>query len=124
MTVRAHRFLAFIFTILVLLGALMPGAMKHSVLSPFPEFLHLDKLGHFVGFLLAAFFWLRAGFPRVGVLAVVPGAFVVAAGTETAQLFIHGRTGKPADVLIDVCGACLGLWIARRQFLAAGAVIG
>ena len=36
-------------------------------------------------------------------------ALAVAALDETIQLFVPGRTGSPRDVLIDGCGAAVGL---------------
>lgn len=42
---------------------------------------------------------------------------LVPAIDETIQLFVPGRTGQVADVVIDCCGACFGIlvtfWIGR-----------
>ena len=46
---------------------------------------------------------------RLYMLAVLWVAFS-AAGDEFHQLFVPGRYGSPADVLLDTCGGAFGVW--------------
>lgn len=100
--------------LLVLAGTLMPGSLKHQLLSPFPAQLHVDKLGHMLGFLAMAFVAARARFRKVSGWQVIALALALAAFTELCQNFIPGRTPRVADVFIDLAGACLGVWSSTR----------
>jgi RsiW-degrading membrane proteinase PrsW (M82 family) len=95
---------------LVLAGTLMTGSSKQVLLSPFPAYLHLDKLGHIVGFAGIGFAFVRSRFSAVRPWHIVAFAFALGVLTEFCQSFIPGRTAKLADVLIDVAGACAGVY--------------
>jgi hypothetical protein len=101
--------------VIVIVGsALISGSTKHWLLAGFPSYLHVDKLGHALGFAVMAIACVRARLPRVRPWHVVAFALALGAFCELCQRFIPGRTSKLADVLIDVAGACAGLWIASR----------
>jgi VanZ family protein len=80
--------------------------------------LFIRKAAHFLEFavlsLLLCFgiFYLfdigKSSSPRRSsfVLLSVPASFIVAAADETIQLFVDGRAGNVADVMIDTSGAC------------------
>jgi len=95
---------------------------------------YLRKTGHFVGYGLVAFTFLRAWLHTLNLrtqislpawrlkstlLAIVSTA-IVASCDEYHQTFIPSRTGTPYDVLLDTCGAtvlCLLVWLIcwRKQ---------
>lgn len=61
---------------------------------------------------ILAFLWLRSGFSlseRKNALLAFLLCVVYAAGDEFHQTFVPGRSGKPADVLIDALGAVSAL---------------
>jgi len=89
---------------------------------------YLRKTGHFVGYGTVGFTFLRAWLHTLArrgrtsllswrleasILAIFSTA-IVASGDEFHQTFIPSRTGTPADVLLDTCGAtllCLLVWL-------------
>ena len=96
---------------------------------------YLRKTGHFVGYGLVAFTFLRAWLHTLDLrtpssllswrlnstlLAIVSTA-LVASCDEFHQSFLPDRTGSPYDVLLDTAGACalcLLIWLlcwSRRQ---------
>jgi VanZ family protein len=96
---------------------------------------YLRKSGHFIGYGLVAFTFLRAWLHTLDLrgsgsllswrlqstlLAIVSTA-IVASCDEYHQTFIRSRTGSPLDVLLDTAGACalcLLVWLlcwSRRQ---------
>ena len=104
--------------ILQIVLRILPG------LADAQDILHtaLRKLAHFGGFMIEGFLiamaikrtwpqiWLRIGAPVCALLAVL---------NEITQLFSGGRSCEIRDMLIDFCGALLGMgiarWIARRK---------
>jgi hypothetical protein len=71
----------------------------------------IRKLGHITEYaILGALAW-RADRRFVVALAV---AVLVASIDETKQTFTATRTGTPWDVLLDACGATLGILLLRR----------
>jgi VanZ family protein len=81
---------------------------------------YLRKTGHFVGYGLVAFTFLRAWLHTLdlrgpstliawrlesSILAIFSTA-IVASCDEYHQTFIPSRTGSPIDVLLDTVGAC------------------
>lgn len=74
-----------------------------------PEWLPVDKIGHFGMFaVLAALLYLSGLQAALAVLATgVYGAL-----DEVHQLFVPGRTAHAADWLADVLGGATGVWIA------------
>jgi hypothetical protein len=99
---------------LILASALISGSTKHSLLGAFPGFLHVDKVAHALGFASMGFAFIRSRFARVRPWHVLAFALALGALTELFQRFIPGRTSKVSDVLIDVAGACVGVWFAHR----------
>lgn len=96
---------------------------------------YLRKTGHFIGYGLVAFTFLRAWLQTLDLrervtllswrlkstlLAIVSTA-IVASCDEYHQSFLPDRTGSPYDVLLDTAGACalcLLVWLlcwSRRQ---------
>lgn len=114
MSPRSARFLAALFVGLILVGTLMPGPAKHSLLSHFPPGLHIDKLGHVVGFLVMAYFAVRSRIARARPSHVLWFALCLGAMTELCQNLIPGRTPLVTDVMIDFTGALVGVWQASR----------
>ena len=86
----------------------------------------IRKSGHFTGYGLIGFAWLRAWrltLPRTRLLLdialAVLGSAVLASSDELHQAFLPNRTGSPWDVLLDCCGAtamCLLIFIGMRLF--------
>jgi VanZ family protein len=87
----------------------------------------LRKLGHLIEYaIMAALFWraLRDG-TNLGTkmsllfIAVWFVCLIIAATDEFHQSFVASRTASPHDVLIDVCGALIGillcLMFSRRR---------
>jgi glycopeptide antibiotics resistance protein len=116
--VQKSRAWALFFLILILLGTLIAGPAKESVLAPFPSFLHADKLGHVAGFCGLGFWLVRTQIRYLGFPYVLAWACALGSTTELCQLFIPGRTGKITDVLIDMLGAFVGAWLARQMTAA------
>jgi VanZ family protein len=80
----------------------------------------IRKTGHFVGYGTMSLLWLRAwwlSLPRAGFLFdatfALLGTALVASADEFHQSFLPNRTGVPADVLLDCCGAVVLLLIAN-----------
>jgi VanZ family protein len=95
------------------------GPMSDAAWDTFHHYLR--KTGHFVGYGTVGFTFLRAWLytldrrgPQAlpswrvesSVLAIFSTA-IVAGCDEFHQTFLPGRTGAPADVLLDTCGACV-----------------
>ena len=106
-----------VIVVLILVGAWISAPTKHMLLSPFPSYLHADKLGHVIGFAALGFTFLRARFARVRGWHIAAFAIALAVITELGQRFIPGRTSKLGDVLIDAAAACAGAFIAHRLAL-------
>ncbi|TFZ03071.1 hypothetical protein EZ313_17820 [Ramlibacter henchirensis] len=85
----------------------MPVGPKNDLLSPFPAYLHLDKVGHFLGFALLGGALRLTG--RIGPLTAFVIATLLGALTEALQFLAEGRIGRVTDVLIDGAGAALGI---------------
>ena len=73
----------------------------------------LRKLAHMAGFGLLWWLWLRALGPRATLAAAVI-TLAYAATDEWHQSFVHGRSGRPADWLIDAAGVGIAIVIAIR----------
>jgi VanZ family protein len=96
----------------------------------------IRKLGHLTEYaVLAMLLWraLRSGTRwqmKMSMLVLVAalGCAIFAASDEFHQSFVPSRTPSPRDVMIDICGAFLGLavcWMfARRKSAQAFASIG
>lgn len=54
---------------------------------------------------------LSAGLSRPFALASLLG-FCASAGIETYQLFCHDRVPSTTDILMNVAGTCIGVWLA------------
>jgi VanZ family protein len=111
--------------IVPLLSALFPDAGPRDL-----QAIHyaVRKLGHFTEYFVLSLLLYRAlrGGERWSVRAATLAlllAAVYAAGDEVHQLFVPGRTGSAADVLIDVSGAAAGQGIlAARALVQRGPV--
>ncbi|HTH78002.1 MAG TPA: VanZ family protein [Ramlibacter sp.] len=103
-----------VIVLVIVASALLPGPAKRSLLGGFPSYLHVDKLGHLVGFAAMGFALVRSRFSRVGAWQSFALALALAAFTEFCQRFVPGRTSKLGDVLIDLAGAAAGIWLASR----------
>ena len=76
------------------------------------------KAAHFTEYAVLGFLIMRGARPgtpaRRGAIAAVAAALVlVPAVDETIQLFVPGRSGMVADVLLDMCGGATGSAIAH-----------
>lgn len=94
----------------ILVATLIPVAPKNQLLSPFPAYLHADKLGHFFGFALLAGALLWTGRVRPVVAIAVAGG--LGASTEALQFLADGRVGRWTDIGIDTAGGALGVALA------------
>jgi len=92
--------------LLILIGAWMPGTWSSTALSPFPKALHVDKVGHFVGFCIYG--WLLARGISVNWLRVFLLAVALGVITEVGQIFVPGRHPSAWDSALDVTGAMCG----------------
>lgn len=77
----------------------------------------LDKLVH--GTLFGVLAWLASRSSRTlarrrPALAVFAGASLYALALEAAQHWVPDRRADPFDLLADVVGIVLGVWISRR----------
>ncbi len=89
----------------------------------------LRKLGHLTEYaILAALLWraLRGTLRSSGTITLVALAFAAsalfAASDEFHQSFVATRTASENDILIDICGAIVGLaicWILSRRRAAS-----
>ena len=82
----------------------------------------IRKSAHFGGFMIEGFLIEMATkrtCPRVWFRIGAPLCALLAALNEITQLFSGGRSCEVRDMLIDFCGALLGMgiahWIARRK---------
>ncbi len=73
---------------------------------------YIRKSGHFLGYGTIGLMWLRAwwmSLPRssfiVDAALAMAGTAMVASADEFHQSLLPNRTGMPADVLLDCCGA-------------------
>lgn len=73
--------------------------------------LILRKLAHITEYAILALLLRRAVATPVAFAAAV----LYAISDEFHQTFVHGREGRPRDVLIDTVGVVLGLLAARRR---------
>lgn len=129
-------------TLAIWANSMVPGAdssqVSHGVLDMVRAFL-LDvgipaqwvshflirKLGHFteymaLGISVSAALDRRAHLDTVRVLSIVSTVLIVASLDEVIQLFVPGRCGQVADVLLDCMGAIAGVAASsfvRRRFL-------
>src|SRR6267143_4426774 len=94
--------------------------------------LGIRKLGHLTEYaILAMLFWraLRGGIRwemkmSILFLVAVLASAIFAASDEFHQSFVPSRTGSPNDVIIDICGALVGLaicWMFARRRTAIAA---
>jgi VanZ family protein len=71
----------------------------------------LRKLAHAAEFAVLGFLLLRA-VRRDGAALALGIAYAVS--DEVHQHFVPGRAGSPLDVLIDVAGVAVGVYVGRR----------
>jgi len=98
------------------LGNLSRGKLSQAVLKSMADYFEhpIRKLAHFseyacMGILVFILWsqWMRQG-KRLKLLTV-GWVFVSAAGDEFHQLFVPGRYGSFADVVLDTCGGAFGM---------------
>lgn len=99
---------------------LMTQLAYQRLLPPLPPLPHADKLLHFVMFGLVAFWlhlWLRGRALRLGPLRL-PWALIVplvlGLGEELAQGLTWRRNLEALDMVCDVTGVLVFLWLAGR----------
>lgn len=78
---------------------------------------HVTEYAILTGLLFRALRWSINGFWWRAAIALVP-ALLFAPLDEFHQAFVPSRTSSPRDVLIDYCGAVLGILFARLIHLA------
>ncbi len=78
---------------------------------------HVTEYAILTGLLFRALRWSINGLWRRGLLALIP-ALLYAPLDEFHQSFVPSRTSSARDVLIDYCGAILGILLARLLHLA------
>jgi hypothetical protein len=113
---RVAQACAIVLLALILAGTLVTGHTKQLLLSPFPPYLHADKLGHAIGFFGIGLASLRSRFAGIRPWHIVAFALALGVLTELCQRFIAGRTAKVSDVLIDVAAACAGVYLGSAFF--------
>ena len=75
----------------------------------------LQKSMHVVAYGSLAVAWLWAlGFEHGANAWAVALTTAYAAVDEIHQTYVPGRTGSPRDVVLDACGAVVGLLVVRR----------
>lgn len=80
----------------------------------------IRKLGHITEYgILGALAWMADRRFTIALAAAV----LVAAIDETKQSFTLLRTGTPWDVLLDACGATIGILLIRRYARSREAVL-
>ncbi len=109
-------------TAAILIGVSLPGDHMRSLLLPIFSaaqgilpgdmsfgLTNIAKLGHAVGFAALAFLALALR-RAVGatVLGIIWFLVLLAIATESGQLFLTGRSGRLADIGIDLAGAAVG----------------
>jgi len=94
-----------------------PGAADYATWE-----VVLRKLGHVTGYALLALAWWRAfrGLLRTGrglaaFVAAGAASLAYAITDEIHQTFVSGRSGTPADVLVDSVGIAAALLLAARM---------
>lgn len=99
-----------------LVNSLSGGKWSEAVVAGWAEYFEkpIRKLAHFgeyacMGVLLYLLWsqWIRTGKKLCGL--VTAWVFLSAAGDEFHQLFVPGRYGCFADVLLDTCGGVCGM---------------
>ena|SRR5438874_9619225 len=77
------------------------------------------KIAHFSEYALLSFLWWRAlrtvVAPRLALLLAVAISVLYACTDEYHQTFVHGRHGRPLDVLIDSAGAAAAVLAVNRR---------
>lgn len=81
--------------------------------------LLVRKMAHFTEYFVLAILSLHAFDPnrnsgRESIVAAFVLVVLVSSIDETIQLFVPGRSGRVADVLIDCSGAAVGLFFRSR----------
>lgn len=100
--------LAAVWTLVLLVGMLMPGSGVPEAFS-----VH-DKLTHAGAFFVFALLWALAMPPHRRFLRVLLLCVAFAVGTETLQHVLPiGRFGDPLDATADLIGATFGLLAAQ-----------
>ena len=76
----------------------------------------IDILANVALFIPFGFLYFMAVFRRSGRATILSGlvvSFLLSGGAEFFQVFCHNRIASSTDVLTNVCGAGIGLWLAK-----------
>jgi glycopeptide antibiotics resistance protein len=79
-----------------------------------------DLAGNVALYVPVGYLIVRLTGPPVGIPRAVACAALLSIGTETTQLFSHGRFPSMTDVTCNLAGACLGAAIAWWQRSGGG----
>lgn len=101
-----------------LMKTFLPGFidyMEHCSVEKIEQ-LHflLRKCAHFIEYLiLGVLAWMSVRQTKYRNILWIPVMFciLVASVDETIQLFVDGRSGRTADVILDSAGACTGIFM-------------
>ena len=99
--------------IALLIGTLMPGAMRDAIESKINAPVFFSPASHFMIFLCMALV-TRLKPLAFGVSQVMLAALALGLLSEALQFFAVGRSSKWLDVAIDLAGALAGLGLAER----------
>jgi VanZ family protein len=115
---RAVRFFpaAALYGLIFYLSSLERWPVKVSW-SPFDKFAHASIFGLLGGLLAFGF----NGRPKLAIGAAFGTGAVLAVLDEFHQLFVPGRDASPWDVLADLAGIALGIWLYGRIKTRIGA---
>lgn len=99
---------------LVVLAVAVSGFVLFAPTAPGPPlFMHADKIVHAGVFGALAWTASRAGVPTRW---LAPALVAYAVGSEVVQhTVLPGRSGDWTDVVADLAGAGLGLWLAAAH---------
>jgi len=96
------------------------GAFLHDLLGrdvPYTLHIILRKLGHLLGYGILgalAFRAARVDIPRRPILSAFAVVLLVAGIDEMHQATLASRTGSGWDVVLDLIGASIAVWLLRR----------
>jgi len=117
--IRGGRVATILTSALVLAAILIPGREIPDI-----GFAGMDKAAHFImfwGWALALRFDFR-GFARRPWNLIALGA-VAAIGTETAQLFVDGRSFDPRDMAFDLAGVAVAALLGKKCVAIADRIL-
>ena len=112
----ASRGAAVAWTVIIVALCLLPGEDVPKV-----DVVGIDKVGHFLMFVVFSLLWWQHISNRPIVRLLVFG-LVLAVGTELLQGVLNwGRIGDPFDAIANAAGLAVGIAIAHRRLSHGGA---